>query len=59
MRNNGYGVGGQFLVRLGDSPLLLGVDAGYINTTRERLCVFRCIVFANVMTVQVGVTFRF
>lgn len=27
--NNGYGVGGQFLVGLGRSPLLLGVDAAF------------------------------
>jgi opacity protein-like surface antigen len=29
VRNNGYGVGGQFLVGLGRSPFLVGVDAGY------------------------------
>ena len=29
IRNNGYGVGGQFLVGLGRLPFLAGVDAGY------------------------------
>src|SRR4030095_12911345 len=29
IRTNGYGVGGQFLVRLANTPILLGVDAGY------------------------------
>jgi len=27
--NNGYGVGGQFLVALGKQPILVGVDAGF------------------------------
>jgi hypothetical protein len=29
--NNGYGVGGQFLYGLGRTPLLLGVDAGFVT----------------------------
>src|SRR4030095_7030455 len=29
IRTNGYGVGGQFLLRLRNTPILLGVDAGY------------------------------
>jgi hypothetical protein len=33
--NNGYGVGGQFLVSLGRSPLFLGVDAGFTTYGSE------------------------
>jgi hypothetical protein len=37
--NNGYGGGGQFLIRLGDSPFLVGGDAGAVvygsETRRE------------------------
>lgn len=34
--NNSYGVGGQFAVRLGRSPILLGVDAGISRYGSER-----------------------
>jgi opacity protein-like surface antigen len=34
--NNGYGVGGQFLVRLGRSPVSVGADLGYVNYGSER-----------------------
>jgi opacity protein-like surface antigen len=33
--NNGYGLGGQFLVSLGRTPLHLGVDAGFVNYGSE------------------------
>jgi hypothetical protein len=35
INNNGYGVGGRFLVGLGRSPLFLGVDAGIVNYGSE------------------------
>lgn len=31
IKNNGYGGGGQFLVRVRQSPFLLGVDLGIVN----------------------------
>ena len=41
VRNNGYGVGGQFLVRVKQSPILVGADLGGViygsETRRERL----------------------
>ncbi|HJQ23952.1 MAG TPA: hypothetical protein VKA60_08540 [Blastocatellia bacterium] len=38
VRNNGYGAGGQFLVRIKQSPLLVGIDLGgvvYGSETRQ------------------------
>ncbi len=53
IKNNGYGVGGQFLVRVGPSPILMGVDLGGVvygsETRRERL-------LPNVPEVRVDVT---
>jgi hypothetical protein len=34
--NNGYGVGGQFLVSLGNSPFLVGADAGFVVYGSEK-----------------------
>ena len=34
--NNGYGAGGQFLVRLKNSPFLVGGDVGFANYGTER-----------------------
>lgn len=43
IRNNGYGAGGHFLVRVKQSPLLVGIDLGGVTygseTRRERLLV--------------------
>jgi hypothetical protein len=33
--NNGYGVGGQFAVRVARSPILLGADLGFVNYGSE------------------------
>ena len=33
--NNGYGIGAQFAVRLGRSPILVGADAGFTNYGSE------------------------
>jgi hypothetical protein len=35
VRNNGYGISGNFLVGLGKSPLLVGVDAGFAKYGHE------------------------
>jgi hypothetical protein len=33
--NNGYGLGGQFAVRIRRSPILIGADAGFVNYGSE------------------------
>jgi len=53
IKNNGYGAGGHFLVRLKQSPILVGIDLGGVTygseTRRERL-------LADVPDVRVDVT---
>jgi hypothetical protein len=36
VNNNGYGIGGQFAVRVAGSPILIGADAGFTNYGSEK-----------------------
>jgi opacity protein-like surface antigen len=36
INNNGYGIGGQFAVRLWNSPLLVGADLGFVTYGSEK-----------------------